>query len=457
MNDFRVLIVDDERDILDSLSNIIHAAGYDALTYSSAGAMLAAEAWKEGPAAALVDLSLRGESGVDALAAMREKAPQVPCAVISGTSEIRSAVRSIQAGAREFFEKPLEAGRILAWLGAARVAAEAEGERRQLLEDTLSRYELVGSSQAMSAVRAKIAEYAPLRENVLVSGETGTGKELVAAQLHYRSPRRSRPFRAVNIAALSPDLIESQLFGHLKGSFSGATERNDGLIIASSKSTLFLDEIGELRFEAQAKLLRVLQDREVLSIGSNDPRKVDLRFVCATNRDLAEEAAGGRFRKDLYYRVSELSIKLPPLRERIEDIPELSSRYLSRVADEHNSPAKALSVAALDKLAEYAFPGNVRELQSLLLRAALASRTDGTDEIGPDAIRFDAAPSGGDPAVDAFRATGELSAVKRALEKRYIDTQLALHGYSVPDTAADLGLLPTNLYRRIRSLGIGSK
>jgi Response regulator containing CheY-like receiver, AAA-type ATPase, and DNA-binding domains len=289
-----------------------------------------------------------------------------------------------------------------------------------------------------------------------VCGETGTGKELVAAQLHYRSPRRSRPFRAVNIAALSPELIESQLFGHLKGSFSGATERNEGLIIASARSTLFLDEIGELRFEAQAKLLRALQDHEVLSIGSTEPRKIDLRFVCATNRDLLAGSASGGFRRDLYYRISELSIELPPLRERKEDIPELAERFLSSIARDHNAPEKTLSRPAIDRLFHYNFPGNVRELQSILLRAALDSKSRGVEEIDPDGIRFDVAPIAEDRAADVFRTTAELGAAKRSLEKRYIETQLELHGYSVPDTALDLGLLPSNLYRRMRALGVGS-
>jgi DNA-binding NtrC family response regulator len=454
MVDFSVLALDDETDILDSLSNLLGSAGYRVSAFSRAREFLAEEGWKKGPGAALIDLSLDGESGIEVLEALKASRPEYPCAAISGTSEIRMAVRAIKAGAREFFEKPLEARPILNWLGSLREAADAEAERRQLLADTLARYELVGSSEAIKAARAKIAEYAPLSETVLVVGETGTGKELAAAQLHYLSPRRSRPFKAVNIAALSADLIDSQLFGHLKGAFSGASERNEGLIIASRKSTLFLDEIGELRLDIQAKLLRALQDREVLSIGSVNPEKVDLRFVCATNRDLAAEIAKGGFRQDLYYRIAGLTVEMPSLRERISDIPELARCFLGRFSREYNAPDRELDDSAIDKLSSYAFPGNVRELQSILLRASLNAGGHPADSIRADGIALTQAPLPVFSDDGIFTLPDNLANAKRKLEKRYIETQLIAHGYSVPAVAESLGLLPSNLYRRMRSLDI---
>lgn len=457
MDDFRVLILDDEVDILESLSNILGASGYEVDTYRTAKDFLNERAWKNpGSGAALVDLSLAGASGIDVLMKMSEEKPDFPTAVISGTGEIRAAVQALQSGAREFFEKPLEATSILAWLASIRSMAVMETEHHQLLADTLARYELVGSSPAMSAVRATIVEYAPLAETVLICGETGTGKELAAAQLHYLSPRRSRPFRAVNIAALASELIDSQLFGHLKGSFSGAIDNNQGLVLASKKSTLFLDEIGELKMESQAKLLRVLQDHEVLSLGSTRPEKVDVRFVCATNRELPAEAELGHFRKDLYYRIAGLTIVMPPLRERVSDIPELAECFLFRFSREYNLPRRMLGKAALDKLLAYAFPGNVRELQSVILRAIMESKNQPGDCIAADAILFGSIRSNDiqTPGDDLFRSPGELVSVRHSLEKRYIEVQLALHDYSVPVTAGTLGLTPSNLYRRMRALGI---
>jgi DNA-binding NtrC family response regulator len=454
MVDFRVLVLDDEGDILESITNLLEASGYQVSAYRRSREFLSDEGWRRGPCAALIDLSLDGESGVDVLETLRERCPELPRAVISGTAEVRLAVRAIKAGAREFFEKPLEARPILTWLGAARAAVESETERRQLLAETLARFELIGSSRAMQSVRDRITEYAPLAETVLVRGETGTGKELAAAQLHYLSPRRSRPFKAVNIAALSVDLIDSQLFGHVKGAFSGASERNEGLIAASGKSTLFLDEIGELRPDIQAKLLRALQDREVLSVGSTSPEKIDVRFICATNRDLAAEISRGGFRQDLYFRIAGLTIEMPPLRARPSDIPELARFFLGRFSREYNAPERELDDTALDKLHAYSFPGNVRELQSIILRSVLVAKDRSGGSIRADDITFiqGPLPSSADDAVFTIKDT--LANAKRTLEKRYIETQLIAHDYSVPAAAESLGLLPSNLYRRMRVLGI---
>ncbi len=456
MSEFTIYIVDDEKDIRDSLSDLLEASGYTVKTFASSSPFLSSILTSKGSGACLIDLALGKESGMALLEQLKSRAPQYTCAVISGMAEVPLAVKALQAGARDFFEKPLRAGRILAWLKTVKTDTEKECERRQLLSDTLGHYTIAGSSAVMNSVRRQISEYAPLAETILVTGETGTGKELAAAQLHYRSPRRSRPYKAINIAALPPELIESQLFGYTKGAFSGAQEANEGLIRSSRKSSLFLDEIGEMKIDLQAKLLRTLQNHEVLSIGCTKPETVDVRFICATNKNLENEVQKGRFRKDLYYRLSTLTIKMPPLREHREDIPELANLFLGQFAREYSQPQKELSQQALDKLAAYSFPGNVRELQSLLLKALLKSNSLSESNISETCIEFSSGtPPATSPAETAlFSAPGELSVMKRRMEKYYIETRLTANGWSVPNTAEELGILPANLYRRMRALGI---
>jgi DNA-binding NtrC family response regulator len=455
-----VAVIDDDADIRASLRQVLETAGYAALDFSGLAGVkagLAAGSFD----AVLVDLDLGAESGLDLFPLLAEARADVPVAVISGTADIKLAVEALKRGAREFFEKPLSRKPILAWLGAISRQRSIGREHRQLLDATLSRYALLGDSAAMAELRRRVDELAPLREPVLVWGETGTGKELVAAQLHYRSARRAKAWQAVNVAALSDSLVESQLFGHTRGAFSGADEKQPGLIQAAHGSTLFLDEIGEMKMELQAKLLRVLQDREVLSIGSTKPVAVDLRFVFATNRDLEEECRRQRFRLDLLYRIKGLEIWIPPLRERVGDISLLADAFLKEYAREYNVPSRGFSPEALDRLSAHPFPGNVRELKSHTLYALLkANRRNGlvveaedlpaavlelSDPVEPPATT----PQAG-RADDPFWQTGDLLAMKQALEKRYIQTQLAKHGGSVPETARSLGLHPSNLYRKLR-------
>jgi Response regulator containing CheY-like receiver, AAA-type ATPase, and DNA-binding domains len=471
----RVALLDDEEDILGALSLMLEDSGAQVSAYASAPALRSAlaAAGASGPLpwdAALIDLTLPGDSGLAVIRELASRAPEFPVAVVSGTASAIDAVAALRAGAREFFEKPPRRAPILAWLSRLERDTAASRERDGLVDANLERYRLVGGSSAMERVRAQIASFASLREPVLVYGETGTGKELASCQLHYRSPRAGRPLSAVNAAALSETLLDSQLFGYGKGAFSGAVAANPGLVRASDGSSLFLDEIGELRPESQAKLLRILQDGMVLGLGELRSVKTDVRFIFATNRDLESMIDAGGFRGDLYYRIAAFSIRMPPLRERPEDIGPLAEHFLGAACAEYNLPMKSLSPEALDKLSSFYWPGNARELRSSVLNAAIAAPK--AEILGADRFQLELREAGqallprvlapaprpdrGDDS-GIFDRSMSLDEAKRELERRYILASLARASGSIPAAARELGIWPANLYRKLREHGIDVK
>ncbi|MFZ4614888.1 MAG: sigma-54-dependent transcriptional regulator [Rectinemataceae bacterium] len=451
-----VAILDDDRDILDSLAEMLADCGFAAETFDRAADFRSAwvgSRWD----AALLDLNLPVDSGLKVLGELRRQWPELPIAIISGTSDVGLAVEALRAGAREFFEKPLAKRPMVEWLRRLESAGESERERHRLASDALERYRLVGESEAMAAVREKIERFADLSEPVLVHGETGTGKELVAGLLHYRSRRRGKPFSTVNAAALSETLLDSQLFGHAKGSYSGADSENPGLIRASEGGSFFLDEIGELKRESQAKLLRVLQDGMVLGVGQIRAIKTNARFILATNRHLPAEIQQGGFREDLYYRIASFSIEVPPLRERCEDIALLAGHFVRAACHEYNLPLKEIAADAFAALGAWPWPGNVRELRSVILNATInAGRA--TVILLRD-IALGASPSGqgrtGGASLGLVDEAMPLSEANRKFERSYIERQLALHGGRVSEAAKTLGILPSNLHRKMREHGLG--
>lgn len=449
MAGLRIAVLDDEEDILRAMSLILEARGFAVSCFGSPAEFF--RGMKDGvPDVAFLDINLGtgAASGLEVLSRLRREHPGVAAAMISGTGDIRKAVDAIRLGAREFLEKPLRAEPILSFLAQEASRAAVAGERDTLLRQVLAEHEIVGATEGIRRTLESVERYADLNEPVLITGESGTGKELVAANLHYRSRRRAQRYRKINVASIPASLIEDQLFGHLKGAFTGADGPRDGILKSAGSSSLFLDEIGEFAGELQAKLLRAVQEREIIPLGGNDPVRVEARMIFATNRDLPQLIRRGAFRSDLYYRISTLTIEVPPLRGRKEDIPLLSERFLSGFCAENNLVMKSLSPAALEKLQGYDFPGNIRELKNILIRAAVAA--GGRDAIPAEQIRLERS----DSPRSIFHHTATLRRKKAQLEKRYIETQLKKHGYDLGRTAEALGILVNNLYRKLHDLRI---
>jgi two-component system response regulator HydG len=369
----------------------------------------------------------------------------MPVLIMTAYGTIENAVEAIKKGAFHYLTKPLDTKELGVFLERAFAHRRNEISRRQMLRDIQERYtfeSMVGRSASMRRVFEMIDRVADGGAFVLVTGESGTGKELVARAIHFRGERAERPFVAMNCAAIPAQLLESELFGHETGAFTGASKPRAGLAVEASGGTLFLDEVGELPLELQPKLLRLLQEGEVRPLGSNVARRVDLRVVSATNVDLLELVKSGRFRKDLYYRLNVVPIEIPPLRERVEDIPILAERLLQRVV-KGNPRIRATRIArdAVDLLERYPWPGNVRELENVLERAATLCRGE---EITTDDLRFLEGLHAGDPLEDVLRAWPTL----RDLERRYIARVLEKVGGSKVKAAQILGVDASTLYRR---------
>jgi len=379
----KILVVDDEPSMRQYLEVLLVRSGYEVLT--APGVPQAREALGTGQVDLVVsDMRLGKESGLEVLkhARARESAPEVILITAYGTPA--SAVEAMRQGAYDYICKPFDNEELKLLVQKALEKRTLRQENQQLWA-SLSEHSLsmVGRSAAMESVRGLVRKVAASRSTVLIVGESGTGKELVARAIHLASPRAGRPFLPVNCAALAEGVLESELFGHVKGAFTGADKDRAGLVALARGGTLFLDELGEMPLEVQAKLLRVVQEREVRPVGAAASLPVDFRLVCATNRDLRAEVARGRFREDLFYRLNVITIELPPLRERAEDIPELAEFFLSRLAEDLGRPGLGFSNEGLAVLRSYAFPGNVRQLQNIVERAATLAESD---VLGPETL-----------------------------------------------------------------------
>jgi two-component system nitrogen regulation response regulator NtrX len=441
-----VLIVDDEPNIRRMLGSLLEAEGF--ATCSAAEGVEALKVLERTePDVLLLDLALPGANGLEILETVRRRWPALPVVMMSGRATLTDAVRATKLGAFHFIEKPLTAEAVLLTVASAVELRRARDLSRKLTAELGVGAELVGASDVMHELRQLIATVAPTDARVLITGESGTGKELVAAALHGASTRAHRPFVRVNSAAIPRELVESEMFGHEKGSFSGATETRRGRFELADGGTLFLDEIADLGAEAQAKLLRAIESGQVERIGGERPVPVDVRIIAATNRDLSAEMTAGRFRDDLYYRVNVLPLHLAPLRERAQDIPELVAHFLARLRARDGLETPHLDADALAHLQSYGWPGNVRELANVCERLAILHRGR---TIGPAEVAA-VLPGHGGSDDDAGQPLPDRL---DAFERRLITAALAAADGSIADAARRLRTDRANLYRRMRRLGI---
>src|SRR5437764_11142402 len=368
----RILIIDDEQGIRAALGQLLEFEGYEVRAVANAVDGLTEYA-RQRPDLVFLDVKMAGIDGVEALKKIKESDPSAIVVMISGHATIQTAVEATQLGAYDILEKPLDTDRILVTLRNALQHLELNEENARLKETIQSRYEIVGKSYGVRAVIDKIERVGKTPARVLITGENGTGKELVARALHSQSSRAEEPFVEVNCAAIPSELIESELFGHMKGSFTGAVADRPGKFEQAHGGTLFLDEVGDMSLAAQAKVLRVLQDGVVTRIGGAKPVEVDVRVLSATNKNLEAEIAAGRFREDLYYRLNVVPIHVPPLRERREDIPLLISHFISQLTGPGGLAPRAISDDAVTRLGQLEWPGNVRELRNTIERLLILS------------------------------------------------------------------------------------
>jgi len=384
-----ILIIDDEAGIRESLQTLLELEGYDVETAAN-GEQGIARLGDRSFDLVLLDLALPDRNGIDLLAEIRAHAPQLSVIMITAYGTVENAVKAMQAGAANFVQKPWDNEKLLADVRAAVARHRAEEENVQLKRALKQRYNfenIVGKSEPMLKIFDLVAQVAPSRSTVLLQGESGTGKELIAKAIHLNSPRRDRLFVPVNTGSMPADLLESTLFGHVKGAFTSAIASKKGLFEIADRGTLFLDEIGTMGMDTQSKILRVLQDRKFMHLGGVHEIQVDVRIIAATNVDLKQQVREGKFREDLFYRLNVISVDLPPLRQRREDIPLLVDFFLTRYSEENERNPRRITPEALRPLLGYSWPGNVRELENVIERAVvLSSGVEIGSELLPDQI-----------------------------------------------------------------------
>jgi DNA-binding NtrC family response regulator len=445
----RLLIVDDDQSTLASLSRAFRMAGYEAVVCDNATraiALLKSERFD----LVFSDVVMPGKDGLSMLAEVRELGIATPIIMISGQATVDMAVRATRLGAVDFLEKPISSEKLLLTVENALKIARLEEENRQLRR-RVGRHDLVWKSEAMRRVMAQVDRVANSESRVAILGETGTGKELVARAVHERSPRREKPFVTLNCAAVPSELIESELFGHEKGSFTGAAARHLGKFEQAHGGTLFLDEIGDMPHAMQAKLLRLLQEGELERVGGERPIVVNTRVLVATHRDLESLVRKGTFREDLYHRIFVFPITLPPLRERVEDIPILAEHFAAMIAEQNGWKARTFSAEAMDLLTRYSWPGNVRELRNVVERLLLL-----TDDV-VDGTTSRQVLAGRQPLHAGTTVGGPLADRVTAFEREVVLAELHAHGHNVAETARALGLERSHFYKKCQQLGIDVK
>lgn len=448
----RVLVVDDEPGIRESLSGVLEDEGYEVEAVGDGEACLTK--LSERPFdAVLLDVWLPGIDGMETLTRIQEipQADRPMVVMISGHGTIETAVRATKLGAYDFVEKPLTIEKVAVLLKNACQQRKLEREIERLKEGD-GKLRIIGESVPMKALRQQLGLMAGTNGRVLIFGESGTGKELVAHAIHQNSPRVDEPFIEVNCAAIPEELIESELFGHRKGSFTGASEDKTGKLQKADGGTLFLDEVGDMSLKTQAKVLRALEEQRFEPVGAHDSITVDVRIVAATNKNLEDEIGRGNFREDLFYRLNVIPFYVPPLRDRIEDVPLLADHFLSEFTTSYGRKPKELTAEAYRALQEYNWPGNVRELKNLMERIVIMN-----PQVRVDARHIPLHPGRRqvfERTVDRF---GSLQEVREAAEREYILKKLEETQGNVTRTAELLGLERSNLYRKMRSLGIAPK
>jgi two-component system, NtrC family, nitrogen regulation response regulator NtrX len=442
----RILVIDDEQGIRAALGQLLEYEGYEVRTVANATDGIE-EYRKWRPQLVFLDVKMAGMDGMEALKKIRELDPGATVVMISGHATIRTAVEATQLGAYEILEKPLDTDRILVMLRNALSHLDLQEENARLKESIDAPFEIVGKTPVMRALMDKIEKVASTPARVLITGENGTGKELVARALHRMSPRANKPFVEVNCAAIPGELIESELFGHIRGSFTGAVADRAGKFEQAHKGTLFLDEIGDMSLAAQAKVLRVLQDNVITRIGGAKPISVDVRVIAATNKTLENEIAAGKFREDLYYRLNVVPIHVPPLRERREDISTLAQYFAATLSAREGIPPRTFTPDALERLSALDWPGNVRELRNTVERLLILAPDNQISARDIDRL------SGQRVLDDAGLATltqcRTFEEFKEAAERAFLLNKLREFDWNVSETARAVEMPRSNLYKKI--------
>jgi two-component system nitrogen regulation response regulator NtrX len=453
-----LLVIDDEPSIRQSLSGALGDEGYHVITAPNASSGI--ESLKtHRPDLVLLDIWMPDVDGLTALKDIKEQGIETPIIMMSGHGNIETAVKATKLGAYDFVEKPVELDRLLVMIRNAISSRDLQQENKVLKEQLSSRRPLIAESSAMRQIAELIKRVAPTSGSVLITGENGTGKEVVAKTIHALSPRFKNAFIEVNCAAIPEELIESELFGHEKGAFTGAVQLRRGRFDLADGGTLFLDEIGDMSLKTQAKILRILQEQKYERVGGHETHSVNVRIIAATNKDLKQEMAKGTFREDLYFRLNVVRVHLPPLRERLEDIPALARSFLREFALLHHKSERELSANAQRVLLRHSWPGNVRELRNLLERLVILQSPDAgiieDTEILPhlsDGVsisksrEYEEIPTGGKSLKDA----------KAGFERDFIVQALNENGWNISKTAQVLGIERSYLHRRMKSFGIES-
>jgi two-component system nitrogen regulation response regulator NtrX len=457
----RILVIDDEVAIRDSLRMTLEYAGYEFLGAATGQEGLAL-AERESPDVVLLDIKMPGMDGMDVLTRLRSMNETTPVVMISGHGTTSTAVEAIKRGAADFLDKPFEStDRLLVTISNALEKGRLRDENRSLKKQAEIRHQMIGDSAGLAQVMAAVSRAAPTNATVLIHGESGVGKELVARTIHRNSNRSRERFVQVNCAAIPEELIESELFGHEKGSFTGATEKQVGKFEQADRGTIFLDEVGDMSAKTQAKVLRVLQEGEVERLGSARTIKVDVRVIAATNKNLEEEIEKGHFREDLYFRLAVIPIYVPPLRERPEDIPPLVQHYIDYFSRENNTRPRRITPAALEALQRYRWKGNIRELRNTVERLIIMTAGD-TIDIGdlPGAVRTPGV--GGSAAVSKpgegeSAKTGTLREFKDSSERAYLVSKLRENGWNISKTAEVIDTPRSNLYKKLEQYQISQE
>jgi two-component system nitrogen regulation response regulator NtrX len=449
-----ILVVDDEAGVRASLTGILADESYEVEAVGSGEECLAAVGVRRFDLV-LLDVWLPGADGLETLARLRESDPELPVVMISGHGTIETAVRAVRLGARDFVEKPLSLEKTLLAVRNALQQRRLEAEVRTLKRQLGQRYVMVGESPALQALRGEIARAAPSNGRALIFGENGTGKELVARSIHAQSRRARGPFVEVNCAAIPDELIESELFGHTRGAFTGALATRKGKFELADGGTLFLDEIGDMSLKTQAKVLRALQEQRIEPVGGAGSVAVDVRVIAATNKDLEEEIHRGTFRDDLYFRLNVIPFHVPPLRERREDIPVLARHFVEALSAEHGRRPKVLTPEALEVLSRLPWPGNVRELRNIIERLVIMTPGDEIEPRHLPSSLLEALPADASPAVAAAALeSSSLGAAREEFERQFILRRYRQCGGNMSRTAEALGVERSNLYRKMKAYGL---
>ena len=445
----RVLVVDDERGVREALRQTLEYEGLEVRTAESGDEALKVVP-EFHPHLVFLDIKMAGMDGLQTLAELKKMDGDVFVVMISGHGTIQTAVEATQLGAYDFLEKPLDTDRILLTLRNALDHVELTSENERLRASVSDRYVIVGNSPAIGQVLDIIEKVAPTPARVLITGENGSGKELVARAIHRLSPRAGKPFVEVNCAAIPSELIESELFGHMKGSFTGAFSDRSGKFEQADGGTLFLDEIGDMSAAAQSKVLRALEEGVVARIGATKSISVDVRVIAATNKDLEQEIAAGRFREDLYYRLNVVPIPVPPLRNRREDIPALVHRFAAMLSQNSGFKSKKFEPEAIEALRGRDWPGNVRELRNAVERLVILA--SGNTVSARDVVRL--AGTSHEDGLGSLMECETFDAFKQEAERAYLQSKLAENAWNVSETARKLGMPRSNLYKKIEKYGL---